>query len=160
MARVTVEDCIDKVENRFELVLLAAFRARSLHNGDEPTVPQDNDKAGVVALREIAEETMGVAELKEDVIKSLQLYQDEDIEDNISEETSPNAEDNAEDNVEDNAEDNAEETNETNKLSAKDDEINTESNHNDIEKQSKESDEFSDLDSSNDISDETVEKSV
>ena len=156
MARVTVEDCIDKVENRFELVLLAAFRARSLHNGDEPTVPQDNDKAGVVALREIAEETMGVAELKEDVIKSLQLYQDEDIEDNISEETSPNAEDN----VEDNAEDNAEETNETNKLSAKDDEINTESNHNDIEKQSKESDEFSDLDSSNDISDETVEKSV
>ena len=144
MARVTVEDCIDKVENRFELVLLAAFRARSLHNGDEPTVPQDNDKAGVVALREIAEETMGVAELKEDVIKSLQLYQDEDIEDNISEETSPNAE----------------ETNETIKLSAKDDEINTESNHNDIEKQSKESDEFSDLDSSNDISDETVEKSV
>ena len=148
MARVTVEDCIDKVENRFELVLLAAFRARSLHNGDEPTVSQDNDKAGVVALREIAEETMGVAELKEDVIKSLQLYQDEDIEDNISEEISPNAEDNAE------------ETNETNKLSAKDDEINTESNHNDIEKQSKESDEFSDLDSSNDISDETVEKSV
>ena len=152
MARVTVEDCIDKVENRFELVLLAAFRARSLHNGDEPTVPQDNDKAGVVALREIAEETMGVAELKEDVIKSLQLYQDEDIEDNISEETSPNAEDNAEDN--------AEETNETNELSAKDDEINTESNHNDIEKQSKEPDESSDLDSSNDISDETVEKSV
>ena len=152
MARVTVEDCIDKVENRFELVLLAAFRARSLHNGEEPTVPQDNDKAGVVALREIAEETMGVADLKEDVIKSLQLYQDEDIEDNISEETSPNAEDNAEDNVE--------ETNETNELSAKDDEINTESNHNDIEKQSKESDESSDLDSSNDISDETVEKSV
>ena len=147
MARVTVEDCIDKVENRFELVLLAAFRARSLHNGDEPTVPQDNDKAGVVALREIAEETMGVADLKEDVIKSLQLYQDEDIEDNISEETSPNAEE-------------TNETNETNELSAKDDEINTESNHNDIEKQSKESDESSDLDSSNDISDETVEKSV
>ena len=159
MARVTVEDCIDKVENRFELVLLAAFRARSLHNGDEPTVSQDNDKAGVVALREIAEETMGVAELKEDVIKSLQLYQDEDIEDNISEETSPNAEHNAEDNAEDNAEE-TNETNETNKLSAKDDEINTESNHNDIEKQSKESDESSDLDSSNDISDETVEKSV
>jgi len=81
MARVTVEDCIDKVENRFDLVLLAAYRARSLHNGEEPTVSKDNDKAGVVALREIAEETVSTSILKEEIIKSLQLYNNE--EDNI-----------------------------------------------------------------------------
>ena len=55
MARVTVEDCVDKVPNRFELVLLASHRARALHNGNEATVPIDNDKSPVIALREIAE---------------------------------------------------------------------------------------------------------
>ena len=84
MARVTVEDCIDKVENRFELVLLAAYRARALHNGDEATVPIDNDKVPVVALREIAGETVAVSQLKEDFIKSLQLYyEDENVDDHI-----------------------------------------------------------------------------
>jgi len=79
MARVTVEDCIVKIKNRFELVLLAAHRARALHNGEESSIPRDNDKAPVVALREIAEESIEVSELKEDVIKSFQLYyEDED----------------------------------------------------------------------------------
>ena len=58
MARVTVEDCIDKVDNRFELVLLAGHRARQISSGGQITVPRDNDKNPVVALREIAEETL------------------------------------------------------------------------------------------------------
>ena len=94
MARVTVEDCIDKVKNRFELVLLAAHRARSLHNGEQPTVSKNNDKAGVVALREIAEETITVNDLQEEIIKSLQIYQEEDLEENI--ENNENNEDNDE----------------------------------------------------------------
>ena len=85
MARVTVEDCIDKVTNRFELVLLASHRARALHNGDEATVPIDNDKTPVVALREIAEETLVINEIKEDFIKSLQFYQeDENVDETLS----------------------------------------------------------------------------
>ena len=55
MARITVEDCIDKFPSRFELVLVASQRARKLHSGDEPTVEKDNDKNTVIALREIAE---------------------------------------------------------------------------------------------------------
>lgn len=74
MARVTVEDCIDKVDNRFELVLLAGHRARSLQSGAQPTVKRDNDKDPVVALREIADETIASADLKEDLIHSLQKY--------------------------------------------------------------------------------------
>ena len=54
MARVTVEDCLDKVENRFELVLVAAKRARQIERGAEPTVPRENDKPTVIALRELA----------------------------------------------------------------------------------------------------------
>ena len=84
MARVTVEDCIDKVENRFDLVLLAAHRARLLHNGEEPTLPKNNDKAGVVALREIAEQTITVNDLREEIIKSLQLYHEDEIVDEDS----------------------------------------------------------------------------
>ena len=80
MARVTVEDCIIRIKNRFELVLLAAHRARALHNGEESSLPRDNDKAPVVALREIAEETIEASELKEDVIKSFQLYYEEEDE--------------------------------------------------------------------------------
>ena len=74
MARVTVEDCVDKVENRFELVLLAGHRARLISTGAEITVARDNDKNPVVALREIAEETISPADLKEDLIHSLQKH--------------------------------------------------------------------------------------
>ncbi|MCZ2328527.1 DNA-directed RNA polymerase subunit omega [Bartonella sp. F02] len=74
MARVTVEDCIDKVDNRFELVLLAGHRARQISQGAQITVNRDNDKNPVVALREIAEETLSPADLKEDLIHSLQKH--------------------------------------------------------------------------------------
>ncbi len=74
MARVTVEDCIDKVENRFELVLLASHRARLLSTGSQLTVPRDNDKNPVVSLREIAEETLMPNDLKEELIHSLQKF--------------------------------------------------------------------------------------
>ena len=72
MARVTVEDCIDKVDNRFELVLLASHRARLVSQGAPITVDRDNDKNPVVALREIADETLSPEDLKEDLIHSLQ----------------------------------------------------------------------------------------
>jgi DNA-directed RNA polymerase subunit omega len=74
MARVTVEDCIDKVENRFDLVLLASHRARMISSGSQITVDRDNDKNPVVALREIAEKTVSPEDLKEDLIHSLQQY--------------------------------------------------------------------------------------
>lgn len=74
MARVTVEDCVDKVENRFELVLLAAHRARMISNGSPLTIDRDNDKNPVVALREIAEQTVSPEDLNEDLIHSLQKY--------------------------------------------------------------------------------------
>ncbi|WP_186389580.1 MULTISPECIES: DNA-directed RNA polymerase subunit omega [unclassified Stappia] len=74
MARVTVEDCIDKVENRFELVLLASHRARMISNGSPLTIDRDNDKNPVVALREVAEQTISPEDLKEDLIHSLQKY--------------------------------------------------------------------------------------
>ncbi len=72
MARVTVEDCIDKVENRFDLVLLAAHRARLISSGAELTIDRDRDKNPVVALREIAEETILPGDLEEQLIHSLQ----------------------------------------------------------------------------------------
>ena len=71
MARVTVEDCVQKVPNRFELVLLAAQRARNLSRGEELTLDRDSDKNPVVALREIAEETVPLAKLEQDLVKSL-----------------------------------------------------------------------------------------
>lgn len=74
MARVTVEDCIDKVDNRFELVLLAGHRARQISQGAQITVDRDNDKNPVVALREIADMTLSPADLKEDLIHSLQKH--------------------------------------------------------------------------------------
>jgi DNA-directed RNA polymerase subunit omega len=74
MARVTVEDCVDKVSNRFELVLLAAHRARSVAAGAPIAVERDNDKNPVVALREIAERTISPEDLKEDLINSLQAH--------------------------------------------------------------------------------------
>ncbi len=72
MARVTVEDCVDKVPNRFELVMLAAHRARALASGAPISVDRDNDKNPVVALREIAEETMTADRLRENAIESFQ----------------------------------------------------------------------------------------
>ncbi|MFG1417084.1 DNA-directed RNA polymerase subunit omega [Xanthobacter sp. V0B-10] len=78
MARVTVEDCIDKVDNRFELVLLAAHRARMISSGSQITIDRDNDKNPVVALREIADETVSPEDLKEDLIHSLQKYTEVD----------------------------------------------------------------------------------
>lgn len=74
MARVTVEDCIDKVDNRFELVLLASHRARLISQGAQITIDRDNDKNPVVALREIADETLSPDDLKEDLIHSLQKH--------------------------------------------------------------------------------------
>jgi len=71
MARVTVEDCVEKIPNRFELVLFAAQRARNLARGEDLTVDRDNDKNPVVALREIAGETVDLPSLEQDLIKSL-----------------------------------------------------------------------------------------
>jgi DNA-directed RNA polymerase subunit omega len=74
MARVTVEDCVDKVENRFELVLLASHRARMISAGAPITVSRDNDKNPVVALREIADGALVPQDLREDFIQSLQKH--------------------------------------------------------------------------------------
>jgi DNA-directed RNA polymerase subunit omega len=74
MARVTVEDCVDKVPNRFELVLLASHRARTISAGSPITIERDNDKNPVVALREIAEQTVSPEDVNEDFIHSMQKY--------------------------------------------------------------------------------------
>src|ERR1700689_742797 len=74
MARVTVEDCIDKVENRFDLVLLPGHRARSISSGGRIAVERDNDKNPVVALREIADEAVSPEDLKEELVHSLQKF--------------------------------------------------------------------------------------
>lgn len=78
MARVTVEDCIEKVDNRFELVLLASHRARMISAGSPLTVDRDRDKNPVVALRELADSTISPEDLKEDLIHSLQKHVDVD----------------------------------------------------------------------------------
>jgi DNA-directed RNA polymerase subunit omega len=78
MARVTVEDCIDKVPNRFELVLLAGHRSRMISAGSELAVDRDRDKNPVVALREIAEEAVSPGDLREDLIHSMQRYAEVD----------------------------------------------------------------------------------
>ena len=91
MARITVEDCIDKFESRFELVLVASNRARKLHSGENPTVERDNDKPTVIALREIADESLLVDSLKEKLIQEYQTVQpleEEELSlDYVSEET-------------------------------------------------------------------------
>lgn len=86
MARVTVEDCVDKVPNRFDLVLLAAQRARQISGGADLTLDRDRDKNPVVALREIAEETVRPRDLKEAVVSSLQRVQidEEDATDELA----------------------------------------------------------------------------
>ncbi|MXU63964.1 DNA-directed RNA polymerase subunit omega [Oceanomicrobium pacificus] len=86
MARVTVEDCVDKVPNRFELVLLASHRARELSSGAALTIDRDNDKNPVVALREIADETLTADQLREAAIEShqQQIEVDEPEEDQMA----------------------------------------------------------------------------
>ena len=83
MARVTVEDCVEKVPNRFELVMLAAQRARKIGSGAALTVERDNDKNPVVALREIAENTVQVEDLKEELVRNhqriIEMDDDEDV---------------------------------------------------------------------------------
>ena len=92
MARVTVEDCVDKIPNRFDLVLLAAHRARQLSGGAETLVDRDRDKNPVVALREIAVKELKSEDLKEDFIKSLQRHAEVD-----EPEPAPQAEESASD---------------------------------------------------------------
>ena len=88
MARVTVEDCIERVKNRFELVLMASKRAKDLERGAQPSIPRDNDKPTIIALREIAEESIsleglreiakrGVAEDRTDIISAAPSPEDE-----------------------------------------------------------------------------------
>ncbi len=86
MARVTVEDCVDKIPNRFELVMLASHRARELSSGSSITVDRDNDKNPVVALREIADEMQSSDELRERLIESnqTQIEVDEPEEDSMA----------------------------------------------------------------------------
>ena len=112
MARITVEDCIDKFPSRFELVLVASNRARRLFSGENPTVEKDNDKHTVIALREIASETINSEQLKNDLIEEYQTVtfsEDEDLnesnKDNDDEDT--NSEQLIEDhqNIEDNLSD-------------------------------------------------------
>ena len=86
MARVTVEDCILKVDNRFDLIVLAAHRGREITAGSEVTVSRDNDKNPVVSLREIADETIKIDDLKESMIASLQTQLVDDEISNIEDE--------------------------------------------------------------------------
>ena len=87
MARVTVEDCVEKLPNRFELVMLAAQRARKIGSGAALTVERDNDKNPVVALREIAEETVAVTDLKEELVRNhqriIEMDDNEDVIENM-----------------------------------------------------------------------------
>ena len=84
MARITVEDCIDKFDSRFELVLVASNRARKLHSGDEPTVQKNNDKNTVIALREIADETISADEFKQSLVEEYQTVSPINEEDELS----------------------------------------------------------------------------
>jgi len=85
VARVTVEDCIEKVPNRFDLVLMAAHRARLISSGASITVARDNDKNPVVALREIGDATISPEDLTEDLIHSLQRYVEVDEPEDVPE---------------------------------------------------------------------------
>jgi len=80
MARITVEDCIDKFESRFELVLVASNRARKLHSGENPTIEKDNDKNTVIALREIADETVNIEDMKNSLVEEYQTVSPENEE--------------------------------------------------------------------------------
>ena len=84
MARITVEDCIDKFESRFELVLVSSNRARKLHSGEMPTVEKDNDKNTVIALREIADETISADEFKQSLVEEYQTVSPINDEDELA----------------------------------------------------------------------------
>ena len=84
MARITVEDCIDKFDSRFELVLVASNRARKLHSGDDPTVEKNNDKNTVIALREIADETISADEFKQSLVEEYQTVSPINDEDELA----------------------------------------------------------------------------
>ena len=88
MARITVEDCIDKLPSRFELVLVASNRARKLHSGEIPTVEKNNDKNTVIALREIADETIPVEEMKKNLVEEYQTVSLSEEEEELSLENS------------------------------------------------------------------------
>ena len=97
MARITVEDCVDKFPSRFELVLIASQRARMLYSGEEATVERDNDKNTVIALREIAELTIPIEKMKENLIEEYQTVtiideEDENIDTNSSKQDNLDAE--------------------------------------------------------------------
>ena len=100
MARITVEDCIDKFPSRFELVLVASQRARKLYSGENPTVENDNDKNTVIALREIADSTLTVNEMKENLIQEYQTVTLSDEEEEILELEYENNENNNKENTE------------------------------------------------------------
>ena len=91
MARVTVEDCVDKIPNRFDLVMLASHRAREISSGSAITVDRDNDKNPVVALREIADETIDPDKLRDDLVKGLQKLTNPEF---VDDEEDDNSEDN------------------------------------------------------------------
>lgn len=88
MARVTVEDCIEKIPNRFDLVMTAAQRARGIMKGDLPTLERDNDKNPVIALREIAAETVDNDALNDGIVKKLQRLSAQEEQEALVEETS------------------------------------------------------------------------
>ena len=99
MARITVEDCIDKFPSRFELVLVASNRARKLHSGESPTIEKDNDKNTVIALREIAQETLTKDKLKDDLIIEYQTTSFSDDEDFDEQDENLSDQENSEDSL-------------------------------------------------------------
>ena len=91
MARVTVEDCIEKIPNRFDLVLTAAQRARNIQKGELLTIDRDDDKNPVIALREIADETIDIGHIEDRIIQSMQRFNENEEEVTISDEASATA---------------------------------------------------------------------
>ena len=91
MARVTVEDCIEKISNRFDLVLTAAQRARNIQKGELLTIDRDDDKNPVIALREIAGETIDVNQIEDRIIQSMQRFNESEEEVTVSDEASATA---------------------------------------------------------------------
>ena len=91
MARVTVEDCIEKIPNRFELVLAAAQRARNIQRGELLTIDRDDDKNPVIALREIADETIDINQIEDRIIQSMQRFNESEEEITVSDEASATA---------------------------------------------------------------------
>ena len=128
MARITVEDCIDKFESRFELVLVASNRARKIHSGENPTVEKDNDKPTVIALREIADETLSVDSLKDKLIQEYQTVSPLD-----EEELSLDYADEENESKEDNDINNDKEEIQFNRENKENEEINIPSNVNEVD---------------------------